>query len=83
MSARRKIRVLATEALKEGSATLGRPWTLWGLAAEDRHGVLIEAVLKSFDRLPIGELIDVEVEARHHERFGTDYMLRLVGETQP
>ncbi len=77
MSATRTITVKSLETLKAGSSS-GKAWTLRGVKAVDAHWHPIDVELRTFENLPIGEPIDVEVESRDHPKFGRSYLLRQV-----
>lgn len=51
-------------------------WTLYAVQATTPDGVAIVAELRSFQVLPVGEVIDVEVERRDHETYGTSFTLK-------
>lgn len=52
------------------------PWTLYGVDATAEDGTVIPDTLKTFQELPIGEQITVEVEKNESEQYGTEYMLK-------
>lgn len=53
-----------------------KDWTLYEVAVLDEAGDPIDANFKSFDNLPIGQLIEFEVEKREHEKYGVSYSLK-------
>jgi hypothetical protein len=73
--ATRKVIVREVAPIKSGTGPRGS-WTLYRVMAADEHGEVITAPLTSFEELPTGELIDVAIEPRTHERFGTTYTLK-------
>jgi len=75
MADARRVIVTGLEELTRGRGDHG-DWTLYKVAATSPEGVTIGVDLRSFQRLPIGRVIDVEVERREHERYGTTYTLK-------
>lgn len=69
-----RITVVSTSVLKSGDT-----WTLREVVAADAQGVPIERTLKTFEaNLPIGQLIEVEVEKNADPRYD-EYLVRLPG----
>lgn len=54
-----------------------KDWTLYEVAVLDEAGEPVEAEFKAFDNLPIGQLIEYQVEKREHEKYGVSYSLKL------
>lgn len=70
-----KINVVSTSVLKQGDT-----WTLREVVATDQHGQPITKTLKTFEtNLPVGQLIDVEVEQNSNPQYADEYMVRLPG----
>jgi hypothetical protein len=61
----------------EGTSASGKPWTLYEVAVVGEDGEPIDEQFKSFDFLPIGELVAYEVEREDHPTYGTSYLLKL------
>ncbi len=77
MSATRKLTVVALSELKSGTSSTGIPWTLFRVEATDPDGQPIAENLTTFEPLPIGEAIEVEVERRDHPQYGPSFTLKL------
>lgn len=73
----KKMRVITTSVVKQGTSDSGKSWTLYEVTAVDENGAPIEQKLKSFEDLQ-GD-VEVEVEVQHHEKYGTSYMLKRAG----
>lgn len=74
---RKKLIVTAQREVTSGHGDHG-DWTLYNVEATTPDGEPIMEVLKTFEVLPHGELIDVTVKAESHERYGPSYTLKLV-----
>jgi hypothetical protein len=62
---------------REGTSSAGKPWTLYEVAVVGEDGEPITEDFKSFENLPIGELVAYEVERKDDAKYGTSYLLRL------
>lgn len=74
MSETRKVTVTSTSVI-----TSRDDWTLYEVFAVAEDGEPIDLKLRAFDDLPIGELIEVEVEKRTDEKYGDSYTLKPLG----
>jgi hypothetical protein len=74
VSATRTLIVTALEELTSGERD-GRAWTLFAVTATTPDGQPIAEPLRTFERLPTGEPVEVEVKPREDER-GTTYTIR-------
>jgi hypothetical protein len=72
----RKVTVVALRELRKGTSSGGRPWVLHQVQAVDSAGELIESNLVTFERLPLNELIEVEIKRRDDPKFGVSYSLK-------
>lgn len=74
----RKLTITSCNVKFEGVAkTSGKPYTLYEVACRGEDGTPIEEEFKSFDMLPIGELIEYEIEREDHPKYGVSYLLKL------
>jgi hypothetical protein len=73
----RKLTVCSCEVRHEGTSASGKPWTLYEVAVVGEDGEPIKEEFKSFEMLPVGELVEYEVEREDHPTYGTSYRLRL------
>jgi hypothetical protein len=76
MNATRRLTVTALRELRSGTSSGGRPWVLHQVQARDPAGELIEQNLVTFERLPLNELIEVEIKRRDDPKFGVSYSLK-------
>jgi hypothetical protein len=76
MNATRRLTVVALRELRSGTSSGGRPWTLFQVQARDPDGKLIEQNLVTFERLPLNEMIEVEITRRDDPKFGVSYSLK-------
>lgn len=74
--ATRKLIVRALEEIKSGTGSSG-PWTLFAVKAADEAGQVITESLKTFERLPLNEPIEVAVELQQHEKLGPSFLLKI------
>lgn len=72
----RTLTITSLDEIATGVGDNGRPWTLYSVSANDEHGIPVPESLKSFQKLPIGEKIEVEVEKQDHPQYGTSYLLK-------
>lgn len=80
----RKLTATSCEVLTQGtSRTSGNPWTMYEVFAVDEAGTPVEAKLRSFDPLPLNELIEYAVVMRQDARHGTSYTLELPKNRRP
>lgn len=80
----RKLTATSCEVLTTGtSKTSGNPWTMYEVFAVDEAGTPVEAKLRSFDELPLNELIEYGVTMRQDQRHGTSYTLELPKNRRP
>lgn len=80
----RKLTATSCEVLKRGtSAKNGNPWTMYEVYAVDEAGTPVEAKLRSFDPLPLNELVEYGVTMRQDQRHGTSYTLELPKNRRP
>lgn len=74
----RRLTVTSCNVKFEGvGKSSGKPYTLYEVGVLDEAGEPIMEEFKSFDSLPIGELIEYEVEKEEHEKYGVSYLLKL------
>jgi hypothetical protein len=73
----RNLTVRSCNAVHEGTSASGKPWTLYEVAVVGEDGEPITENFKSFENLPIGELVAYEVEREDHPTYGTSYLLKL------
>lgn len=73
----RRLTVTSCDVKFEGTSKSGKDYTLYEVAVVDEAGDPIMEEFKSFDMLPIGELVDYEVEREDHPTYGVSYMLKL------
>ena len=79
-AARRKLIVTKLEPLgKPFTRKNGSTGQVLKVYANGVDGVPIDQRLKTFARLPIGEVIDVEVRADDHPDYGRSYIVSLPG----
>ena|SRR5918995_5153954 len=71
----RTLRPTAVRELTSGEGSNGRAWTLYAVEAVDAAGAPIRAELRAFEKLPVDELVELEVERRDDAR-GVTYTLR-------
>lgn len=79
MSDTRKLTVRSCEPFRSGT-TRGRDWTIFKLEVENVQGQRVDQDFVSFDRLPVDELRDFEVDRKEREFKGrtyVSYQLRL------
>lgn len=79
----RKMTVTSCTVARSGTAASGREWTLYEVGARDEAGEPVDEQLKAFDPLPIGELIEYEIERNVHQTYGTSYTLKLPPHLRP
>lgn len=72
----RTLTITALDEISSGISKNDQPWTLWRVTAIDAASNPINAEIKTFQTLPIGEQLTVEVERQDHEKYGTSYLLR-------
>jgi hypothetical protein len=72
----RTLKVTALREIRSGTSSGARPWTLFQVQARDPAGELIAENLTTFERLPIGEMIEVEVKRRDSPQFGVSFGLK-------
>lgn len=58
----RSLIVTGIREIKRGKSERGREWRLYEVRAETAGGDPIRAPLRTFERLPTGELLQVEIE---------------------
>lgn len=75
-TATRKLIIRGLEEIKSGTGSRG-PWTLFAVKAADEAGQVITESLRTFERLPLNQLIEVAVELQQHEKFGPSFLLKL------
>lgn len=73
----RKLTVTSCNVKFEGTAKTGKPFTIYEVGVRGEDGEPIMEEFKSFDSLPIGELIEYEVEKEDHPKYGVSYLLKL------
>lgn len=74
----RKLTVTSCNVKFEGvGKTSGKAYTLYEVACRGEDGTPIEEEFKSFDMLPMGELIEYEIEREDHPKYGVSYLLKL------
>lgn len=56
----------------------GKPYTVYDIKATKPDGAPIPPTMKlrAFTELPVGEVVEVEVEAYNHPQYGTSYTLK-------
>lgn len=74
-----QIVVTEQKVIHEGTNRNGGKYTIRQLIATNRNGQLIDLNLRSFDELPLKQLITVEVEKFKSDRFGDSYTVTLEG----
>jgi hypothetical protein len=77
MSATRRLKVIALAELKSGTSSKGKPWRLFRVEATDLNGQPITERLTTFQELPTGRPIEVEVERRDDPRHEPSFTLKL------
>lgn len=74
----RKLTVTSCEVKYEGtSKKSGNPFTLYEVAVLGEDGEPVMENFKAFDMLPIGQLVEYQVEREDHPEYGTSFMLKL------
>lgn len=73
----RKLTATSCEVKFEGVNKNNKAFTLYEVAVVGEDGEPIMEEFKSFEMLPIGELVEYEVEREDHEKYGVSYLLRL------
>lgn len=73
----RNLTVRSCNVRHEGTSASGKPWTLYEVAVVGEDGEPIAEDFKSFENLPIGELVAYEVEREDHPTYGTSFLLKL------
>lgn len=73
----RRLTVTSCNVKFEGTSKTGKPFTLYEVGVLDEAGEPIMEEFKSFDSLPLGELIEYEVEREDHAKYGVSYLLKL------
>ena len=67
------------KVIHNGRTSNGNEYTIWQVIATKPSGETIDLNLRSFEELPTGEVLDVEVTPFHHPQFGTSYTLKRKG----
>ena len=75
----RKLTVTSIKAIKTFTNKNGNESTIYEVFAVGEDGDPIDKTLRSFDALPEGELIEVEVSRYEHEKYGESFTLKPVG----
>jgi hypothetical protein len=75
------------EISRGNSRTTGEPWVMWQVIATKPDGTPIEKNgeplnLRTFDELPLNEVVNVTVTPFTSEQFGTSYTLKIKGQTK-
>lgn len=70
-----KLKILACRPTYSGRNTRGDAYTIYEIEAADAQGVTIKHKLRSFQVLPIGQVIEVTVTAFNSEQWGKSYTL--------
>lgn len=73
---KRTIIVTGANEIKTGTSSKGGKWTLTGIDATTESGDPIDLKMKTFDNLPQGQPIEVEIEKQEHDKYGTSYLLK-------
>lgn len=73
--ATRKLTITNMVPITSGVGNYGN-WTLYGVDAQAEDGTEITETLKTFQELPMNTLIEVELERRDSEQYGTEYQLK-------
>lgn len=73
--ATRKLTITAMNAITSGVGQYG-PWTLYSVDALAEDGTVIGDTLKTFQELPMNQLIEVEIERRDSEQYGTEFQIK-------
>lgn len=74
-----QIIVTEQKVIHTGTNKNGGEYKIRQLIATNRNGQLIDLNLRSFDELPLRQLITVEVEKFKSERFGDSFTVTLEG----
>jgi hypothetical protein len=77
MAEMRRMRIVRCDAAKTFSNRFGKETTLYEVDAVTEEGGVIEGPLKSFEALPVNQIVEVEVEPYDHEKYGRSYTLKL------
>lgn len=73
----KRLTVRSCDVKFEGTNKNGNPYTMYEVAVVGEDGAPIEEEFKSFDMLPIGDLVEYDVEKEDHPTYGVSYLLRL------
>jgi hypothetical protein len=71
----RRLMIVSTEPLRSGTGRRGGKWTLSKVRATTPDGAQITEQLVTFESLPVGAVVELEVKRRHDERFGDSFTL--------
>jgi hypothetical protein len=71
----KKMTIIETTAIKSGTSSTGKPWTIYEVTAVNEDGAPIEEKLKTFDKLEGN--VEVEVERQEDPKWGVSFMLKL------
>ena len=72
----RKLTPTQVTAVSSGTNAKGGEWTLYKVVAVDEAGQPIDAKLKSFTALKVGELAEVVVERQEDPKYGVSFLLK-------
>jgi hypothetical protein len=73
----RRITATSCEVITTGLGKNNREYTIYEIAARGEDGLEITENLRSFEKLPLDVLIEVEVESFSSDRHGHSYTLKL------
>lgn len=72
----------AREITRGRNKTTGEEYVMYQVIATKPDGIPIEQNLRTFDELPLNEVLDVTVTPFTSEQWGTSYTLKLKGQTK-
>lgn len=68
--------------VRDGRTRTGSTYSLWQVRATTEGGREIEQNLRTFDDLPLHQVIEVDIEPFQHETWGQAYTVKLPGTAQ-
>lgn len=71
----KKLTITGMTAITSGVGNYG-PWTLYGVEAVNEDGQPINETLKTFQELPLDQLIEVEIERKETPEYGVEFTIK-------